>query len=187
MTHWIFGYGSLICPDSRARTGITGKATPVIVNGLERHWSVAVNYAEVSVLGIHEGSPDAETGGVLFPLSDEAFGAFDAREVEYSRIPLAPERIRPVDRNGAVPDGRIWVYLPHAQQSPHPIPQTYLDVALRGCLTVGEAFTTHFLTHTHSWKSRLDDRNHPLYPRPLKPEHRSILPKVDELLARHAL
>ncbi len=187
MTHWIFGYGSLICPDSRERTGLTGAAIPVIVQGLERHWSVAVNYADLTVLGIRDGVSDAETGGVLFPLSDDDFGAFDRREVEYQRIPLASERIRPVETGASVPEGNIWVYLPEAQQSPHPIPQSYLDVALRGCLTVSEAFASHFLRNTHSWKERLDDRDDPLYPRPLKPEHRSVLPTVDALLARHAL
>jgi hypothetical protein len=36
---YIFGYGSLINPDSRARTGLSGEAIPVEVTGLERRWN----------------------------------------------------------------------------------------------------------------------------------------------------
>jgi len=36
---YVFGYGSLINPDSRARTGVSGEAIPVEVTGLERRWS----------------------------------------------------------------------------------------------------------------------------------------------------
>ena len=35
---YIFGYGSLINPDSRAKTGVSGEAIPVEVTGLERRW-----------------------------------------------------------------------------------------------------------------------------------------------------
>src|SRR5262245_2339508 len=36
---YVFGYGSLINPDSRARTGLSGEAIPVEVTGLERRWN----------------------------------------------------------------------------------------------------------------------------------------------------
>ncbi|MCH8551180.1 MAG: gamma-glutamylcyclotransferase [Natronospirillum sp.] len=185
MNHWIFGYGSLICPDSRARTGLTGAALPVVVKGFERHWSVAVNYAELTVLGIRTAAPEAEVGGVLFALDDDAFSHFDAREVEYERVQLSADQVRPLASERPLPNGDIWVYIPPARHSPHPIAQSYLDVALRGCLTISEAFAEHFLQHTHSWKPRLNDRNQPLYPRPLKPEHQTVLPDIDHLLARY--
>lgn len=187
MNHWIFGYGSLICSDSRARTGLTGEALPVIAQGFERHWSVAVSYAELSVLGVRKAAPDAEVGGVLFALDDAAFRNFDARELEYERVQLSPDQIRPLATGQPLPTGDFWVYLPAPASSPHPIAQSYLDVTLRGCLAIGEAFAEHFLHHTHSWKPRLNDRDNPLYPRPLKPEHRTALPEIDQLLARFSV
>ena len=184
MNHWIFGYGSLICPDSRARTGLTGAAMPVMVRGFERHWSVAVGYAELSVLGLQRAGPEAEVGGVLFALDDKAFQHFDAREREYERVRLSPESIRPLEAEAPLPDGEHWVYLPTPAECPHPIAQSYLDVALRGCLTVSEDFAEHFLRHTHSWKPRVNDRQNPLYPRPLRPEHQTVWPHIDRLLSR---
>lgn len=182
MTHWIFGYGSLICPDSRARTGLTGAALPVITKGFQRHWSVAVNYGELSVLGIRPGTPEDEVGGVLFALDDTEFAGFDAREVEYQRHALSPEALQPLSGH-SLPDGHYWAYVPEATQSPHPIPQSYLDVVLRGCLEIGEDFAHHFIRNTGSWKPRLADRHEPQYPRPLKPEHRAVWPKIDRVLA----
>lgn len=185
MNHWIFGYGSLICPDSRARTGLTGASLPVFVSGFERHWSVAISSAELSVLGVRSAAPEAEVGGVLFALDDAGFRQFDTREAEYERVRLSPDQVRPVQNDRVLPEGDFWVYVPPPGNSSHPIAQSYLDVALRGCLTVSEPFAEHFLQHTHSWKPRLNDRDRPLYPRPLKPEHRTVLPEIDQLLVRH--
>ena len=184
MMHWIFGYGSLICPDSRARTGLTGEALPVIASGLERHWRVALEQAELSVVGVSQAGPDAQTGGVLFALQEDEFAEFDRREVEYERQPLAPQALQTVD-GSALPEGKFWVYQPGPSQSQHPIPQSYLDVILRGCLQINEAFAEHFIRHTGSWKPRINDRQQPLYARPLRPQHQQVWPQVDRLLDKH--
>ena len=45
MKHFVFGYGSLICPQSRAITAPTLEdaiAEPVVINGIERIWSARV-------------------------------------------------------------------------------------------------------------------------------------------------
>ena len=182
MKHWIFGYGSLICADSRARTGLTGASMPVMVRGFERQWSVAVDYADLSVLGIHPGRPDQEVGGVMFALDDDAFAQFDAREVEYQRVKLDPAAVKPLHQ-GTLPDGEYWLYMPQHSTSPHPIPQSYLDVILRGCLDIHDDFARHFIRHTSQWKPRVADRQSPLYPRPLKPEHHHLWPRIDQLMA----
>ena len=186
MTHWIFGYGSLICADSRARTGLTGDALPVITRGFQRHWSVAVDYDNLSVLGIQPGNSDDQVGGVLFALDDSEFSQFDAREVEYERQALPPEALQPLNGH-TLPDGQYWVYLPAPGDSPHPIPQSYLDVVLRGCLDISTTFAHHFVHHTGSWKPRLADRSAPRYPRPLKPEHQTAWPQIDRVLAEFNL
>ncbi|MEX0584819.1 MAG: gamma-glutamylcyclotransferase family protein [Natronospirillum sp.] len=183
MQHWIFGYGSLICADSRARTGLTGTSLPVVIRGYERHWSVPLDYADLSVLGIQRGTADQEVGGVLFALDNDAFTQFDAREVEYQRISLDPSAIAPL-HDQALPDGAFWLYMPEPTDSPHPIPQSYLDVILRGCLTIDEHFAQHFLQHTTRWKPRVLDRDKPLYPRPLRPEHQHVWPTIDRLMAK---
>lgn len=180
--HWIFGYGSLICADSRARTGLTGEAIPVIVQGLERHWSVALSRADLSAVGVSSGNPKAETGGVLFSLSEQGFTEFDRREAEYERQQLNPEQVNLL-ADGSLPDGQFWVYKPKPSRSPHPIPQSYLDVILNGCLNISTDFAAHFIRHTGQWKPRLDDRQQPLYPRPLRPEQHGVWPQIDHLLA----
>lgn len=181
MQHWIFGYGSLICPDSRARTGLTGAAMPVIVHGYERHWSVPVDDARVTALGVQPATPKHQVGGVIFALDDAEFARFDAREVEYERTRIDPLAIQPLF-DEARPAGDFWLYRPPALSSPHPISQSYLDVVLRGCLEVNNHFAEHFINHTAHWKPRVADRQHPQYPRPLKPEHQHVWPAIDRLL-----
>lgn len=180
MKHWIFGYGSLICADSRARTGVTGEALPVVLNGFERGWNVPIASADLSVVGIQRHSERC-TGGMIFPLNDAELTRFDAREVEYERVPLAREQLQPL-RDQPLPDGDFWVYLPHPSDSPHPIAQSYLDVILHGCIQESMDFARHFLRHTSDWKTRLDDRASPLYPRPLRPKQQVVLPLIDHLL-----
>ena len=182
MQHWIFGYGSLICADSRARTGLTGAAMPVIVSGYERHWSVPVDYANLTALGVQPATPEQQVGGVIFALDDAEFARFDAREVEYERIKVTPSAIQPLF-DEALPEGDFWLYRPPALSSPHPIAQSYLDVVLRGCLEIDAHFAQHFINHTTQWKPRVADRQKPQYPRPLKPEHHHNWPAIDRLLA----
>ncbi|WP_404419502.1 gamma-glutamylcyclotransferase family protein [Marinospirillum sp.] len=184
--HWIFGYGSLICADSRSRTGVTGEALSVEVEGLERSWNVALDTADLSVVGIRQRKGYC-TGGMLFPVEEDQLPLFDAREKEYQRVELASRELRCLD-NQALPEGHFWVYLPPEQTSPHPIALSYLDVILHGCLQEGEAFARHFLEFTSDWKTCLDDRQQPLYPRALNPEQQQQwLPKIDSLLAHFNL
>lgn len=183
--HWIFGYGSLICAESRSRTGVTGPALAVEVKGLERSWNVALEDADLSVVGIRR-RPGRQAGGMLFPAAEDQLPLFDAREKEYQRIELSHQQINSLG-NQPLPPGHYWVYLPPEQSSPHPIAQSYLDVILHGCLQEGEAFAQHFLDFTHDWKERLDDRQQPLYPRALKPQQQEWLPKIDQLLSLHGL
>lgn len=181
--HWIFGYGSLICADSRSRTGVTGEALAVEVDGLERSWNVALADADLSVVGIRQRQGQ-QAGGMLFPVGEDQLPLFDAREKEYLRVELASQNISSLG-NQALPEGHFWVYLPPEQTSPHPIAQSYLDVILHGCLQEGEAFARHFLKFTNEWKERLNDRNQPLYPRALKPQQQEQwLPKIDSLLTQ---
>jgi hypothetical protein len=69
-SHYIFGYGSLLCPISRAITIPTLKhrvATPVKVKHLQRMWSFPVVECGMTFMGIKH-LPNAECVGVLVPI-----------------------------------------------------------------------------------------------------------------------
>ena len=194
--HWIFGYGSLICPSSRAVTApsLQGRrATPVSVRHLERLWSFPVTECGMTFMGIRPNPQSrAACVGVLVPVSDEELVQFDARELGYDRIALPHhhvERIAFLEDNGGDQEPskqteaaaaanqlcyfdqlaattthpndksssvlpKVWVYI---QQAPSPvrhdapIAQTYLDVILRGCLTISDQFAHQFIATTRGW------------------------------------
>ena len=105
MKNFIFGYGSLICPQSRATTApslINATAEPVVVNHIERAWSARVFYRKrahsssksknmtpSSVLGMTPVGVRFRRGavcnGVLICVDDEELFRFDERELGYSR------------------------------------------------------------------------------------------------------
>lgn len=163
-SNYIFGYGSLICPSSRAITApsLVGRsAVPVRVNGLERIWSLP-DYARGAIyMGIRVQSK-AECVGVLVPVNEEELTQFDIRELGYDRLPIDHKDVRPIednddDNNNSMPlnfQATLWVYV---QQAPEPvskecpIAQTYLDVILRGCLSISEDFARDFLQTTRGW------------------------------------
>jgi len=205
--HYIFGYGSLICPTSRAVTAPTLKhrvATPVKVHHLQRVWSFPVPQCAMTFMGVRR-TTGATCVGVLVPVSEEELCQFDVRELGYDRIPLSGDWIEKfpssktsssscntTDYNSSTDnsetsldtgDGsyfdhvllssssgtdknepRVWVYL---QQDPSPISaqcplaQTYLDVIMRGCLTISDDFLVEFLRTTRGWSPNdfYDDHN----------------------------
>ena len=186
--HYVFGYGSLICPSSRAVTAPTLKtrvATPVRVRHLERVWSFPVPQCAMTFMGIRK-TRHATCVGVLVPVNDEELLQFDDREYGYDRVPLPAEWIEklpsspPANTTGSgedeaslaegasyfdhvsqIPSSKnhnpqVWVYL---QQDPSPVnvhcplAQTYLDVIMRGCLTVSHDFLAEFLQTTRGWSA----------------------------------
>lgn len=181
-SHFIFGYGSLICPNSRAITAPTLKsrsATPVKVKHLERLWSLPIPEAGMTAMGIRYKA-NAECVGVLVPVNEEELERFDIRETGYIRVPidhahverisfLPPEEhyggsycyfeqldksssSSPESESSSLP--QVWVYL---QENPQPISkecpiaQTYVDIILRGCLSISPDFARDFLLSTQGW------------------------------------
>jgi cation transport regulator ChaC len=94
---FIFGYGSLICADSRARSGHTGVCIAVIATGLRRTWSaeISLNTPEMcpnpAVTGVTAVSVSwtedlsCECNGVIVQVADEDMAKFDDREKGYTR------------------------------------------------------------------------------------------------------
>ncbi|KAJ1554291.1 hypothetical protein HK405_005470 [Cladochytrium tenue] len=100
--HFIFGYGSLINPDSRARSLSTtvaqarAAASPaVVVAGLLRSWNYNCRqvYTAVGVAPVHD--PAVFCTGVVIEVErpDVDLPALDAREECYDRVPLRLDNI----------------------------------------------------------------------------------------------
>lgn len=99
MKHFIFGYGSLICPQSRSVTAPTLQsiAEPVMIQHIERTWSARVLRGDSLVLGQGrehiqgwtpmgiQKSENARCNGVLIHVDDEELKRFDIREEGYTR------------------------------------------------------------------------------------------------------
>ena len=204
--HWIFGYGSLICPSSRAVTApsLQGRrSTPVLVRHLERLWSFPIPECGQTFMGIRR-QPQAQAVGVLVPVSDDELAQFDMRELGYERVSVSHKDVERIpflveddDRAGHSGgnenkqqhygssddfvcyfdqvkmagstisdrlqaqhspnqnnDINVWVYVQQAPapiQCDAPIAQSYLDVILRGCLTISKQFAHHFIETTRGW------------------------------------
>ncbi|KAJ3005783.1 hypothetical protein HKX48_000467 [Thoreauomyces humboldtii] len=174
-THWLFAYGSLINSQSRHRTvpaangnvsttssSRNNNAIPAVVHGLQRSWSYPCprnSYTAVAVRKV----PHAACNGVLVPLSDPVrdLPLLDLRETHYARTRVPLEDIRLLSPSlvggGAKEGDVVWVYQQLAEHVVHiptpaiPIPQSYVDCILTGCLQYGPAFARDFVQQTHGW------------------------------------
>jgi hypothetical protein len=116
LTHFVFGYGSLICPESRAITAPEQShkiATPVQVKNVERVWSkrtargmtaMGVRFVPESASTAASASASAASAsaasayciGVILPVSDKELALFDEREQGYDRVPLELSNVEQV-------------------------------------------------------------------------------------------
>jgi hypothetical protein len=104
MKHFIFGYGSLICPRSRSVTAPTLQtaiAEPAMIKHIERMWSARILKGDSLVsnknrehirgwtpMGIRRRE-NASCNGVLIHVDDEELARFDIREEGYKRNKIA--------------------------------------------------------------------------------------------------
>ncbi len=105
------------------------------------------------------------------------------------------------DHEDADVDAKVWVYLPRnggdGANHYYPIMQSYVDIILRGCLSIGQEFAESFLASTHGWwhdhsihhpKSDppaylwVDDRHQPHYIRADEKWSREMKHIIDELI-----
>lgn len=181
---YIFGYGSLICADSRSRTGVSSQAYAVDVSGIARRWSVPVPDYGATALGAHQNA-QARCNGVVFAVDDDNLARFDQRERGYDRLRIDWSQ---VENLGDIPlptHRPLWAYVGTRQDDPipeRPILQTYLDVILNGCLAISPDFAERFIASTTPWQHLRDDRQSPGYPRALSDHSRH--PDIDALLHR---
>lgn len=189
---FIFGFGSLISNESRAKSGDSGASYPCLVHGVERSWSLTVDLPKkaqtnnaitaVSAVAVRqlEGNWDTTTNGVIVEVKEEELPNFDAREIGYKRVLLTPLTRVELTSGEDVSmclgkDAKIWCYVApddgkalSVPNSSYPVIQTYLDVILDGCRSVGgEPFAKQFIATTTGWGSEsgsfLNDRENPGY------------------------
>ena len=209
--NFLFGYGSLMCPQSRAITvpNLDPFAQPVIVHDVERMWTARTK-SGMTAMGVRfrEG---ANCTGVLLEVTEEQLEQFDKREKNYDRVKVELENVEQIpflpdeanDDNHAVFEAKlsdaisnvfVWIYVqkrPLAADDTHPIAQSYVDIILRGCLSVSEAFARSFIDTTHGWDSDhpegnwVDDRHDPIYVRADPEYSKEKGEHVDQLLREH--
>lgn len=88
-THYVFGYGSLICPESRSITNpaLAGKESlPVLIQDVERVWSARTS-SGYTAMGVRfqKGS---ECTGILIEVDPDELADLDRREGAYNRLPM---------------------------------------------------------------------------------------------------
>jgi hypothetical protein len=178
----------------------------------------------------------AECVGVLVPVNRKELTQFDKREIGYDRVELQIADIMQVafledtsyyentfldkdivddddnnDNDDVKQPPKVWVYIqqnPIPATGPYPIVQSYVDVILRGCLTISEEFAHEFIATTKGWDPAelssdtdsccsssddeemddvvwLDDRNDPIYVRADTEYSLRKAPELDRLLRKH--
>ena len=173
---FIFGYGSLICADSRARSGHSGACIPVVVSGLLRSWSAEIKLGEVGAVptammpnsavgGVTAVSvastddPSVQCNGVIVAVDEADMPKFDEREVGYRRELVPLERVALLHgaaADASIPaDAQVWVYVADGSAGPSggfPIIQSYVDVILLGAAQISPAFLEQFVRTTSLWE-----------------------------------
>jgi len=183
MTDYLFGYGSLINAESRAKTGKSGQAIPVRVKAVERQWNLIVPGMRLSAVGA-VSNPDSTCNGVIVSVDAKDLPKFDKREIGYSRIKIPKHEVTILLRGKRVPQGNLWVYVVDKPRRPsikNPLIQSYIDVILTGCLNINEQFAREFVTTTTGWNNPwINDRQKPRYLRAM--EKVPFAKKIDRLL-----
>jgi hypothetical protein len=187
MCDYIIGYGSLLSAYSRKTySGITAAARPVIAVGWRRGWTTRYRDEAATYVGVRRAA-GAHLAAALLPIviSDE----LRHRERGYVFTEVSASDIHAVGRDRSpVPDGRFWIVVNREHiraDKTHPIPQTYIDTCLIGCLETGDdALARSFIQSTELWDGHwLDDREvaTPLYPRRTPTSH-AQRDRIDGLL-----
>jgi cation transport regulator ChaC len=224
---YVFAYGSLVCPQSRATTAPSmaqRQAIPVRVHHLERHFSMPTG--SWTAMGVRFRQEASCVGVLLQVQSQRELKQLDQRELGYDRNLLSLEHVKvfhPANASDGVtshlqvdPSKLIWVYIQQKHVLPslqNPISQTYVDIILRGCLTISEEFCKEFITSTGGWQSSnentiaavtndeeatreedapptihvhwVNDRNDPLYVRADQEYSLQAAQVLDQLLQSH--
>jgi cation transport regulator ChaC len=178
---YIFGYGSLICEESRARSGHSGECFPVTVSGFRRSWSARVDLAQmnavtnpditgVTAVSVQQASKDTVCSGVIVQIQGSEIAKFDLRETGYTRMRVSLDQIKLLSLGNCslnelenFEEAIVYVYVATSLFPPtpaFPIIQSYVDVMLKGCSAISDDFLEDFVRTTDGWSEGtwLNDR-----------------------------
>jgi hypothetical protein len=88
--HYVFGYGSLMCPESRKITNpnLADKATlPVLIQDMERVWAARTSTG-YTAMGVQFRPGSFCTGILIGTIDADEVADLDQREASYNRLPL---------------------------------------------------------------------------------------------------
>ena len=170
---FLIGYGSLLSAYSRQTySNLHTPVIPVMVTGWQRGWTTRYGDEVATYLGVRPAE-GVTLSAALVPtqITDE----LRHRERGYDFTPVERDAIRllrPGAAESELEAARFWIIVNreqiHADET-HPIPQSYIDTCLLGCLeTGGREMAEHFIDSTERWDGhRVNDRDWPtpLYPR----------------------
>ena len=96
---YVLGYGSIMCPVSRAITSpelASTVAIPVQVQNTERVWSKRSSVRGMTAMGVQRGIAGAKCTAVMLPVTSDQLRQFDEREAGYNRLPVPVQDIAKV-------------------------------------------------------------------------------------------
>ncbi len=141
-TEYVFGYGSLLSPGSRDKTladySQRAEAIPAVLRGFRKEWTAYTpnrrgfhNPADdlpshIASLNIQQDQ-EAETRGVLLPVTSGDLAELDRREKVYARFDVT-QSIMPLSGCEMPPDARILTYV---ALTPAPCEATRMRPAIR--------------------------------------------------------
>lgn len=188
----LLGYGSLMNTESRQRTTPrAGPSLPVRVTGFQRAWNTRGSSLVATTFLGATMDPEGRFNAALYTLpGEDEIRTTDARESGYCRTLVAAGQIEMLGPN-IKPGGQIWIYTvqaerAHAPDQDFPIVQSYVDVFLGGCLTIGAEhglndFASECVTTTHDWSAHwVNDRIMPRRPF----AHQPLAIKIDGVLGQ---
>ena len=198
---YILGYGSLLSRFSREHySSLRVDPIPVTLTGWSKAWCIQDHDEGATYLGAYPRS-GAHLSGALLPT--KITPTLIEREKRYTFDRVKVSDISPVDAGSSdmeqLQDATFWIAhaVNRAPTCPDtPVPQTYIDTCLTGCLELGGARLAHaYIDQFESWQVHwVNDRDHtaPIYPRlvPLDARGRdeidSLLDAADVLQHRQA-
>jgi len=200
-TTFVFGYGSLINPDSRSKTvgpDDQDTAIPVRVKGLQRGWNARIRPTEsqswqcgMTALGVVFQANES-CNGVLVPVSENELEKLDEREGGYVRRQIGLDAISCLIERKISHDAIVHVYMwdsPLPANEEFPILQSYVDVVMAGCLELNKerpalsCFPADFVYSTTGWDSFwIDDRIQPRYIRAMNETPLRLAGEIDAIL-----